>query len=192
MNTSAEKKKINLLRKGDLKAFDDLYAVYSKKVYQFAYSFLKNKEDSEEIVQEVFLRVWEKRKKIKEYYSYKSFLFSISYNLIMDHFRAKLKKPEFFEALSIHAKLIDISSEQQIDYKNLKEHYLQIIEQLPPRRKAIFKMNRFEGLSYTEIAKRLHLSVNTIENQMAAALKFIRKNIENTSFIAFLFYVFFR
>ena len=191
MDSSDERKHVKLLKKGDIKAFDDLFAMYSKKVYHFAFSFLKNKEDAEEIVQEVFLRVWEKRKTIKEYYSFKSFLFSISYNLIMDHFRSKMKDPEFIEFLSANAKVIDISSEENINYESLKEHYLNIVEKLPPKRKAIFKMNRFEGLSYKEISEQLQVSVNTIENHMAAALKFIRQNIEKEYIIALLFYFFF-
>ena len=85
---------VSQLIKSDKKAFDALYHRYSKKLFSFSFSFLKNEEDSKEIVQEVFLRIWNKRKQIDGTKSFKSFLFTISYNLIIDQLRIKLKNKE--------------------------------------------------------------------------------------------------
>jgi len=188
MHTEADKDLVRLLKNGNIDAFDELFSKYSRRIYFFAISFLKNKEDSEGIVQETFFRIWKNRKKIDEYCSFRSFLFSISYNLIMDHFRKKLKEKEYCDFLKSRIQIKDFSTDKEIDFHNLNEHYQELIQQLPERRRQIYMMARFEGCSSKEIARRLKISVNTVENQMTAALKFLRKKLGQESIIALIFY----
>lgn len=188
MDTETDKHLIRLLQKGNIDAFDKLFTGYSKRIYCFAYSFLKNREDSEGIVQEVFFRVWKNRRKIDEYYSFKAFLFSISYNLIMDLFRERMRENKFLKSLYDKAEILDNKCEDDIEFNDLKNHYLKLVEKLPDRRKKIYKLSRFEGCSYAEIANKLDLSINTVENQMSAALRFLRRNLGQESLLLFLFY----
>lgn len=187
MDPGKDKKLVRLLKRGDRRAFEDLFYKYGQRIYFFAFSFLKNKEDSEGIVQETFYRIWKNRNKIDEFCSFRSFLFTISYNLIMDQFRTRIKEQEFLDMMKSKVWQKELSTSKDVDFHILNAHYQKLIEQLPARRKQIFKMARFEGLSYKEISKRLDISVNTVENQMATALSFLRKNLGEESFVALLF-----
>ncbi len=191
MDSAEEKKLVELLKKSDIGAFDELFAWYSKKIYCFALSYLKNREDSEGIVQEVFFRIWKNRHKVNEHYSFKSFLFTISYNLIMDRFREKMKDQVFLDELISKANDADSSTDDSVNFHSLNEHYWQLVEQLPPRRKKVYKLSRLEGCSYKEISTRLKISVNTVENHMGAALKYLRNNLGQESFVILLFYYLF-
>ncbi len=187
-NNHIEQRLVVRLRKGESRAFDEIFNLYSGSVYRFAYSFLKNKQDSEGIVQEVFLRVWKNRKKIDEYYSLKAFLFTISYNLIIDRFRERVKDVEYKKILKKNAINFEFSTDKKIEYSELNESYENAVEHLPKRRKIIYKMHRIEGLSYREIAKKMHISTKTVENQMTSALKFIRERLGPETLAAVLFY----
>ncbi len=187
-NNHIEQRLVVRLRKGESRAFDEIFNLYSRRIYHFAYSFLKNKQDSEGIVQEVFLRVWKNRKNIDEYYSLKAFLFTISYNLIIDKFRERVKDIKYREFLKKNAINFEFETDKKIEYSDLNELYTNAVEHLPKRRKIIYKMHRVEGLSYREIAKKLHISIKTVENQMTSALKFIRERLGHETLAAVLFY----
>lgn len=187
-NNHIETKLIQGLRRGESRAFDEIYHLYSRRVYRFAYSFLKNKPDAEEIVQEVFLRIWKNRKKIVEYYSLKAFLFTISYNIIIDKFRERVKENKYREFLKENTITSDSDMDKKIEYADLNELYTKAIEHLPQRRQMIYKMHRFEGLTYNEIAKKLEISVKTVENQMTSALKYLRKKLGPETLLTLLFF----
>jgi RNA polymerase sigma-70 factor (family 1) len=190
-NKHIEQKLVARLNKSESRAFDEVYNLYAGRIYHFAYSFLKNKQDSEGVVQEVFLRVWKNRKKIDEYYSLKAFLFTISYNLIIEKFRERVKDSEYKKFLEKNAIHFGYETDKKIEYSDLNESYKNVVEHLPERRKTIYKMHRFEGFSYREIAKKLHISTKTVENQMTSALKFIRERLGPETLAAVLFYFLF-
>ncbi len=190
-NNHIEKKLIQDLKKGDSSAFDELYQLYARRIYRFAFSFLKNKPDAEEIVQEVFIRVWENREKVKEYYSFRAFLFQIGYHIIIDKFREQLKEKEFIELLKANAVVSESDTDRKVDFADLNEQYRNEIENLPERRKTIYKMSRFDGLTYREIAEKLKISPKTVENQMVSALKHLRKKLGPETLLTLMFYYLF-
>lgn len=171
-----EKTLVKQLSKGNLLAFNALFKSYGIKLYHFAYRYLKSKEESEELVQEVFTLVWEKRADLKENLSFKSFLFTISFNIIKKHFRARTYLSEYYK--SITAIELDMQTSRQITYNSLYQFVNQLVNKLPDRRKEIFIKSRFEGLSIKEIAKKMGISHKTVENQLTDALKYIRANLE--------------
>jgi RNA polymerase sigma-70 factor (ECF subfamily) len=173
-----EIKTLRRLKKGEHQAFDEIYHLYSRRIYRFAYSFLKNKQDSEEIIQEVFLRVWKNRQNIDECYSFRSFLFTICYNIIIDKLRERVKERNYREFLKEQAIQFDNDTDKQVAFSELNKSYRKAIELLPDRRKTIYLMHRFKGLSYREIAEKLNISIKTVENQMVQAHKFLRKSLE--------------
>lgn len=181
------KGKINGLIKGEVKAFDEIFEIYNQRIYQFAKTILKNKEDAKDVVQEVFVRIWQNRNKIDKHSSFKSYLFTIAYNIIVDHFRKRLKDKKYKDFLEANIKEVDSSQEKNIEFLDLNELYEQSVEQLPPRRKLIYKMNRNEGLTYDEIAEQLNISRNTVRNQMAKTLEFLRKKIGKETLLVMLF-----
>ena len=182
----SDEKLIQEVKADNMFAFDILYKNYSKKLFQFAFSILKSREESENIVQEVFLKLWENRTRIEKNSSVKSYLFSIAYNSTIDLIRKKVKDSQFIEYLE---SLQEIYEEPDVnyEYKELTEKLHDIIHQLPQRQKEVYILHREEGLTYHDIAEKLHISVNTVENHMSRALKTIRFNLEDYSILSLLF-----
>lgn len=177
MPSELEIKLVSRLRNDDVKAFDSLFQIYSKRLYRFAFSLLKNREDSEGIVQEVFLRVWSKRADIDSTRSFKSYLFTISYNLIMDELRLRLKQKDYLSNLDNFFDIEEINSGHEADYNLLKSQIDNLVDELPEKRKQIYLLSREKGLSHKEIAGKLNLSVKTVENQINLALRFLKSRL---------------
>ena len=184
-----EKEIVYKMQRGDIKAFERLYHKYSTKLYRFAFSLLKNKEDAEGIVQDVFLSVWNKRQEISTEKSFKSYLFTISYNLIIDLLRKRLKEKEYLSHLEKFFHAVTLTPEQEADYSFVKSHIEKAVEELPEKRKKIYKLSRVNGLSHKEIAEQLHISPKTVENQITLALKHL-KNRLGTEMLPVLLYLF--
>jgi RNA polymerase sigma-70 factor (ECF subfamily) len=165
------------LSQGNLLSFNALYRLYSKKLYRFALGYLKSEAEAEELVQEVFTIIWEKRAELKEELSFKSFLFTISFNIIRKHFRTRAYLTEYCKT-GLNSDP-DMQTSQKITYDSLFQYITQLVNQLPVRRKEIFIKSRFEGLSIKEISEKLNISHKTVENQLTDALKFIRKNLNS-------------
>jgi RNA polymerase sigma-70 factor (family 1) len=177
------------LSKGNLLAFNFLYNKYSNRLYRFALGYLKSEEEAEEIVQEVFTRIWERRKDLKEELSFRSFLFTIAFNIIRKHFRTKACMSEYFN--STYLDDTHVQTPEQSNYNSLVQYITELVDQLPRMRRVIFIKSRFEGLSIKEIADNLKISHKTVENQLTDALKFIRINLNKESITLLLFFFLF-
>ena len=175
------------LSRGNLLAFNTLYKEYSGRLYRFAVGYLKSETEAEELVQEVFTIIWEKRADLKEELSFKSFLFTIAFNIIRKHFRTKSYFAEYFKS-ELNPDL-DMQTTQKITYNSLHQYITELVNKLPERRKEIFIKSRFQGLTIKEIAEEMKISHKTVENQLTDALKFLRTNLnrESISRILFLF-----
>ncbi len=178
---------IEKLRIGDVEAFDQVYHRYAGKLYAFSLKYLKSKEDSEELVQSVFLKVWENQKNLKKDTSFKSYLFTIAYNEICNLFRRRKYQQNFIN-ISI-SENIEASgeTEDQIEFQFVSEQVEQIISKLPEKQKTIFRKSRQEGKSTKEIADELGLSPGTVDNYISESLKFIRINLKDNQFSILLF-----
>lgn len=169
-----EKLIIKELTDGNEKAFRKLFDCYRNDVYAYSKSMLKSKELAEEIVQDVFLRIWLHREKLNPDLSIKSYLFTIARNLTFNliskaAYDVKLKEEVFYKSQKFHNPTEDKISDA--DYEIIKTR---AIEQLPPKRKLIFEMSRNESMSYEEISQELDISVSTVKGQMSKALGTIR------------------
>jgi RNA polymerase sigma-70 factor (ECF subfamily) len=160
------------LSKGNLNAFNYLYHEYSRSLYHFAYRYLKSEEEAEELVQEVFTIIWEKRNDLKKDLSFKSFLFTIAFNIIRKHFRTKVYLNKYLQS-GIYSES-DLQTLNNIDYNSLNRFIMDLVDQLPNRCKEIFVKSRVNGCSIKEISEELCISHKTVENQLTTALKFIR------------------
>lgn len=170
-----DEKLISEIKAGNLFCFDLLYEKYSRKIYSFAFSILKSREEAENVTQDVFLVFWENRLKIEKCSSIKYYLFTIAYHSSISIIRRKTRESQFLDYL-----LYVSESEQSandIEYEDLAVKFEEILSTLPPRQKEIFCLHKREGLKYKEISEKLNLSVNTIENHMSAALKTIRTKL---------------
>jgi len=181
-----------LIKKGDIRAFDKIYEKYSTRLYLFVNGIIKSQKDSEDIVQEVFFKIWNNRKKINEFLSLQSFLFTIAHNTTISIIRKKINENNYVSYVKSVQNAVELSTgEIELEYKELEDSFNKILDNLPKRQREVYMLSREEELSYKEIAERLGISVNTVENHMVKALKFIRINMKSTSFITSLFCAFF-
>lgn len=169
-------------------AFDAIYEKYCNRLYVFVIRYVKQKTDAEEIVQEVFIKIWENRTKIDVYSSFESFIFTISYNSAISLLRRRIHEKKYLEYLK---SLQEVEHDQQITdeihFKELNENINFLLEKLTPRQKEVFRLSREEGLTHEEIAKKLGISVNTVKNHMVSSLNFLKLNMENGLMINLLF-----
>lgn len=179
------------LQQGDLKAFDELFAKYSQRLYNFALKYLKSPDEAEDVVQEVFLYIWDKHEGLMPDSSFNGYLFTIAHNTIRKRFIKKSKDNAFKDDLIYEVLKQDNNLDQVIDYKFLLEKVEAIIDNLPYRRKEIFIKRKYYGLSIKEIAKELTISPNTVENQLSAAQKQILAELQKQKLAGLLFFVLF-
>jgi RNA polymerase sigma-70 factor (ECF subfamily) len=176
----------------DMRAFDKIYFEYHPRLQKFAHSLLKSETDTEEVVQEVFVRIWENREKLKSFGSFESYLFSIAYNAIISILRKRAKDARYVEYIkSVQIETDDSALYENPDWNEIEEKINHLIEKMPDRQKEVFKMRHFQGLSYKGIADTLGLSVNTVENHLVRAHRFLKENLGNGYLPALLFIVLF-
>jgi RNA polymerase sigma-70 factor, ECF subfamily len=183
----SDEKLLQEIMAGDMSAFDILYSRYSKRIYKFAFSILKLQEDAENIVQDVYLNLWEKKNEIKTKASVRSYIFTIVYNSSVSVLRKKSRESQYSEYLKSIQNLEQSPVDMELEYNELNNKFNEVKEQLPERQREIYKLHRFEGLKYQEIADKMNISVNTVENHMSRALKTIREKIGNYSLAVILF-----
>lgn len=176
---------VKALAKGNILAFNTLFRKYSQRLYRFAFGYLKSDVESEEIVQEVFTRIWEKKSELRHELSFKSYLFTITFNVIRKHFRTKAYLDKYFSS-EIQEDL-DFCTSQTIDFNSLKDYVSGLVDEMPGRRKEIFVKSRFEGMSIAEIAEELGISHKTVENHLTSALKYLRSCLKNEELHILLF-----
>jgi len=184
---STDSELIEKLRKGDVEAFDLVYQRYARKLYAFSFKYLKSKEEAEELVQSVFLKVWENHKNLKRDASFKSYLFTIAYNEICNLFRRRKYQQSFIDKTMIGNLESSGETEDQIEFQFVLEQIAQIIDKLPEKQKAIFLKSRQDGKSTKEIAEEFGLSRGTVDNYISESLKFIRANLKDKHLSVLLF-----
>ena len=181
---------VERLQKGDVEAFDLIYEKYSGKLYAFCLKYLRSTAEAEELVQSVFLKVWENHKNLRKESSFKSYLFTIAYNDICKLFRKRNYRQQFIDDTLHENSQSSSETEDGINYQSVLEHVQQIVDKLPERQKIIFVKSRQEGKSSKEIAEEVGLSPGTVDNYISEALKFIRKNLGDNLPLLLFFSVF--
>lgn len=182
----SDRELIGRLKKDDMEAFNRIFYNYSSKLYHFAYGYLKSKEDAEEMVQEIFTGIWDKRAAIKEEYEFRSYLFSIAFNYIKKYFRSKALVNRYSEFITSGG-MENYHTEVDVNYASLKLRVDQLVAQMPEKRRAVFCKSRFEGKNSLEIAEEMFISQSTVENHLNQALRFLRLQLkdENLSYMLF-------
>jgi RNA polymerase sigma-70 factor, ECF subfamily len=186
-----ENESLNLIVKrlirDDKKALDEIYTIFYPRLYAFSKSFLKVEDDVNDILQDVFVKIWLHRRNIKNVETFNAYIFTTTKNAIVSYFREKIKIQDFETRLKNRVISEFASSADSFEYDDMKEKADRIIEQLPEKRKEIFKLCREEGLSYKEIAEKLGISVKTVEDHIMHANRFLRKHLKEMDLLVLLY-----
>lgn len=166
------------LRDGNLEAFEKVFHSFADRIYYFSMRYLRNQHDAEEIVQEVFLKIWENRHNINVDLSFSGYLFTIARNTVFNQNRKKVNEQAYVEYVKHALSLTSNKTENDLIYNDIQDIVNKVVEDLPPQRKLVYKMSREKGLSYREIAESLSLSERTVEAHIRLALKTITEVVD--------------
>jgi RNA polymerase sigma-70 factor (ECF subfamily) len=161
----------------DEQALELLFKKYYSQLVRFAREILKSKDQAEDMVQEVFVKIWDKRKTISINTQAKAYLFVAVKNHCFNQLKLNERKYWMDEGMEDDIRISTSEGHNQLDAKQLEQHIKLAIDALPPKCGLIFKMSRFDEKTYKEIAEILGLSVKTIENQMGKALMLMRGSL---------------
>lgn len=175
------------MRRGDWNAFNYFFEHYSEQLFYYALGFVKEKEEAEDIVQEVFVYLWVNRSRISCAGSVYGYLSRAVKNACIDFKLHEEVKRKHRQSLTFQEL---IESEKTDHFEELYDRVQGIMEALPPKCKEIFILGCVEGLNYKEIAEQLGVSVNTVKTQMKVAYRKIRSEVEESSQLMLLLFLF--
>ena len=178
---------LQALKEGDLRAFNELFDHYGKRLFRFSMGYLKSELDAEEVVQEVFIKIWNNREELSVQKSFESYLFTIAKNGILNMIRKSKSEQAYLQYAKLHPEK-NVLLDDELNFRELEKAYQAAIEKLSPRRKVIFLLSREQSLSNAEIAEKMNISVKTVENQMTSALSEIRKHLSSLGFSGIIFF----
>lgn len=164
---------------GDETALRQLFEMFTPGLLRFSFSILKNKELSEEVVSDVFFKIWVHRAKLEEIENFKAYLFTSARNTALNYLdKEKRNWAIQLEDLSVPLQINEICPETELISKELKEAIGRAIDHLPERCKLIYSLAKIEQLKYKEIAQILDISVKTIDHQLTIAIRKIGEEIQ--------------
>lgn len=167
---------LRALAEGDRPAYTRLYSGYLDSLTQYVFLFTADRAAAEEIVQDTFLRIWEKRATLGELESFKAWLFRVAKNLTINHIRreqVRTKALAHVQQQSL-AQPNSLDTAHQADYHRIRATLREAIERLPKKRKQVFLLSTEEGLSLDEIAAHMGISKNVVKKQLYEAYDFVR------------------
>lgn len=186
----SDKELIQQMHNGNEKALSIIYKKYWELMYLAAFNLVKNHEVCEDIVQEIFINIWQKRERLEIKVSLKSYLYTSTIYKVYDYFRknSSVFKVELLE--SYDNRLESFNPETKLIHDELIEHINLAIDQLPEKCGIVFRLSREDQLSYKEIAEKLNISHRTVEGHIAKAIKLLKTSIGYTVSIELLIFIF--
>lgn len=165
---------IDAFAQGDHEAFRALFKAFYPKVCAFVHGFVKDPDDAEDVVQLVFIKLWEKRQHFLRVHHLDAYLYQLTKYTMLNFIRTKSIVPPMTEVTEQVAEN-EYTQEEELEAKDLRLIMEMVVENMPPQRRTIFKLSRMEGLSNEEIAQRLGIQKKTVENHLNLALKELKQ-----------------
>lgn len=187
---------IQLLEKliqGSEAAFKQIYVLYYTKLYRLALKFVKSEELAKEIVQDIFVKVWEHRHTINKELSFAAFIYKIAHNHIFNILKRASMEVSVKKKIMEAAEIASNQTENVVIAAEYESLAIDAIQQLPPQRKLVFQLCRIEGKTYEEVALALGISKSTVRDHMVKAIKYIKEYLyahTETIFLLCLFLLF--
>lgn len=175
------------IRQGNERLYETVFRKYYQSLCNYGCGILKDMDDAEEVVQSIFLKLWEQREGIEINVSLKSYLYRAVHNTCLNRLKHLKIQDTYRQHLGDYLEETFDSATDIMDGNELQNRISEALEKLPEQCKIIFKMSRFEELKYQEIANKLGLSIKTVENQIGKALRIMRNELSDYLPVVFLF-----
>lgn len=165
------------LQKGDEAAFKSFFLLHKDAIYKYAFLHLKEEGIAADIVQDVFLKFWNKVNQLDPQQNIRSYLYTIARHTVFEELRKKIQFQNFTDYALNAVSYSRNTSEENIYFNELEKLYQEAIQQLPEQRRKIFSLSKLEHLSHDEIANSLNISKNTVRDQLVKGNKFVKAYI---------------
>jgi RNA polymerase sigma-70 factor (ECF subfamily) len=182
---------IRRLKKDDKSAVDELFSYYYPRLYHFSKSILKIENEIDDILQEVFVKIWLNRQKIGNAETFNAYIFTITKNEVLNLIRNNLKDQTFKDELYLRTVAEEYQTQNLIEFDEIKMGIDKIVTSLPEKRQQVFILSRTEGLSNKEIAQQLNISEKTVEDHITHAIKYIKNSMKEMGIISLLYFYLF-
>ena len=185
---SEEKTILEELKKGNHDAFSEIFEHYSSSLFQFSLGYLKSEQAAEDVVQEVFVKIWDNRKSIKTNTSFKSYLFKIALNSVRRYFNLLSRFNDLKH--DIIAESVDAKSDfdDRTDYQFMLDKLDEFIKRMPEKRREVFCLKKLEGKSLREISDELGITTKTVEYHITEAMHFLKTEFEKLQIRGVIFF----
>lgn len=197
MNNALRKHITAELIEGNIKAFEAMFRQYYNGLLYFALSYVKRKEDANDIVQSIFLNLWERRNLLQPDTNLTAYLFTNTRNYCLNYLNHLKAKSNYLSSQEQHWKEIQLNiyaleafNTYDLDYEELENNLRKALETMPEPAVKVFMLSRFDGLKYAEIAEKLDISVKTVEKRMSIALSHLRIELKKYLFLVLLFQIY--
>lgn len=174
---------------GEEAAFRVLFDRYRQRLYALVLKMVKSPAIAEELVQEVFMNIWEYRRRLKEVRDVDAYIFSIAYHRVFRHLKKAARETQLLENIIRMMEPAGNSTEEHILANESRQLIDRAVHRLPSQRRIIYELSRREGLNHEEIASQLNISRNTVKNQLVQALKYIRTCLQKGALIITLIWL---
>lgn len=173
---------------GDTAAFEEIYHHYNKFLQPFLLNKTKSPELTEEIIQELYLKLWDRREMLPSIENYRSYIYSMAVNAVYAHFRRASVEQKILKKIWRGMTEQQSTTDEIMEFKESEALINQAVEKLPPQQKKIYLLSRRSGLSHDQIADELHISKRTVSNQVTEALKAIKLHLGKATAIILLLF----
>jgi len=164
------------IKAGDIGSFERLYRLMGRKIFLYAYSFLPCREDAEEIVHDVFIKIWEGRSRLNDSKSLQAYIYTIAKNATLDKIRKynvdQLNLSNYFR----ESEMVDFETDEPLN-SQLLDLVRELVEEMPYQRRKVFKLNKFDGMSQKSISEYLNISQGTVEKHISKALQYLKDEL---------------
>lgn len=177
------------LKNGSYKAFERIYQMYAKRLFAYSLQFTKSQEESEEIVQDVFMRLWTNRTKIRQEDTLRSLLFIMTKHYLINAFRTKINQPEYEEYIQYKNEYTVDDASHQLEYQEFVAKFRAVLKTLPETQQKVITLSKIEQYSNKEIADKLSLSEQTVKNQLSLGLKSLKEKLGSLGIYLMLLFI---
>jgi RNA polymerase sigma-70 factor (ECF subfamily) len=179
------------LKDDDKSSVDELFTYYYPRLYHFSQSLLKIETYIDDILQEVFVKLWLNRNKINNVETFNAYIFTITKNEILNLIRSNLRDQTFKDKLYVRSVAEEYQTTTKFEFDEIKSSIERIVAGLPEKRQQIFILSRRDGLSNKEIAQQLNISCKTVEDHITHAIKYIKNEMKDMGIMAILYFYLF-